>query len=349
MYQEPVRPTHAGQPPQAGPRPPRPRPGAGSLWAGVALIACLVLAAPIVLALVSAPDAATTGAGASAEPTATPAIKPKTDKAPSIKDWSALKDWTGWPGVMLPGSFGDMGRGAVTVTAITGSNLSLATSDGWKRTITVTADTKISKGGQPIAVADIKVGDAIRFTQKRNADGTYAITSIVVPTARTGGEVTAVSGDKITVKLRDGSTQVITVTTSTVYTLGRASGTKADVKVGVDIVAAGTLDGTAFTAMSVNVALAQVAGEVTATTSSTITLKARDGTTTVVHVAGTTKFRVKGKAAPTIGDIAVGDRVQTAGTRRADGSVDALSVVVLGPMHSKAEPKASPSSSAATS
>ena len=342
MYQEPVRPTHAGQPPQAGSRPPRPRPGTGGLWAGVALIACILLAAPIVLALVSAPDAAKTAAGASAEPTATPAVKPETDKAPN------MKDWTGWPGGLLPGPFAGTGRGAVTVTAITGSNLSLATPDGWKRTIAVTADTKISKGGQPIALADIKVGDAIRFTQKRNADGTYAITSIVVPTARTGGEVTAVSGDKITVKLRNGSTQVITVTSSTVYTLGRASGTKADVKVGVDIVAAGTLDGTAFTAMSVNVALAQAAGEVTATTSSTITLKGRGGTTTVVHVAGATTFRVKGKAAPTIGDIAVGDRVQVAGTRRDDGSMDALSVVVLGPKHIKAEPKASPSSSAAT-
>ena len=54
------------------------------------------------------------------------------------------------------GRVGDVGGpgigrlGGVEITAIDGSDLVLETVDGWTRTITVTDDTEITKGGDPI-------------------------------------------------------------------------------------------------------------------------------------------------------------------------------------------------------
>jgi hypothetical protein len=146
-------------------------------------------------------------------------------------------------------------RGPITIRAIGGSQISVATADGWTRTIVATSATVITKGGQPIAVGDLHVGDQVRFGQTRNADGSYAITAIVVLVPTAAGEVTAVDGSSITVKGRAGVTRVITVTDATVYQLGKAPGSKADVKVGVHVTAQGTASGDTFTATTVRVSL----------------------------------------------------------------------------------------------
>ena len=66
---------------------------------------------------------------------------------------------------------------------------------------------------------------------------------------------------------------MITVTSSTVYHVGSAPGTKADVKVGSKIGAQGTVIGDTFTATAIEVEPPSVAGEVTAKTGSTITVQ----------------------------------------------------------------------------
>ena len=165
-----------------------------------------------------------------------------------------------------------------------------------------------------------------------------------------GGEVTAVSGDSITIKQRDGSSRVITVTSSTVYTLGRDKGAKSDVVVGVDVAAAGTIDGTTFTALSIHVALAHAGGVVTAITKDTITVQKRGETDkTVIHVSGSTTIKVRGKDPAAISDIKVGDRVQATGKHRSDGSLDASAVQARGAKVDKQrDKKPEPSESAAT-
>ena len=312
------------QPPAPlAPMPPRRRTSGRSLvaapafWAGIVTVAFLMLAVPVIMTLTSAPAPATQTAGASAAPTATAGDKTRPDWAPGMR---------GWAGGLGNRFRAGPGRGPITITAISGSSLSLATQDGWTRTITVTADTKISRGGQAIAIGALKVNDVITFSEKRNTDGTYTITAIVVPTPATGGDVTAVTGSTITVKKRDGSTRDITVTSSTVYTLGGAAGSKADVKVGVSLTAEGTVDGLTFTALSVHIALAHAGGAVTATTSTSLTIKDRSGATTVIHVSSSTTFRIRGKNTATVSDIAVGDNVKVDGTRNTDGSIDAVTV-----------------------
>jgi hypothetical protein len=144
------------------------------------------------------------------------------------------------------GKRGDLfGRGGfhdITIKAIDGSNLSLATDDGWTRTITVASTTTITKGGATIAAGDLAVGDQIRFSETKGADGTYTITSIRVVLPTIAGKVTAINGNDITVAQRDGTTATIHVNGGTTYQVrGVTTATLSDIKVEAIIVAEGTL------------------------------------------------------------------------------------------------------------
>jgi len=134
------------------------------------------------------------------------------------------------------------GRGFrdVSITAISGNDISLHTEDGWTRTITVDSGTTYSKAGQTIALSDLGVGDQIGLRQTRESDGSYTIDSIVVILPHAGGEVTAVSGSTITVKAPDGSTVTININGTTSYDVNGKSAGLADVKTGMFLVAEGT-------------------------------------------------------------------------------------------------------------
>ena len=307
------------------------------------IVAGLALAVPVIgITAASRSEAPTLAAGASASAKASDDHDggPKKDK--SLKGIGrGLGQGNGNGGLKGNGN----ARGPITIRAISGPQISLATEDGWTRTISVTSSTVITKGGQPIAVGDLHVGDQIRFSQARNTDGSYAITAIAVPVPVAGGDVTAVDATSITVKGKAGVTRVITVNDATVYQLGKAPGSKADVKVGTHVNAQGTTSGDTFTAITVRVSLPDVAGEVSAKTADSITIKRRDGSTTVVHVTDKTTYEVRGKDPASLADISVGDRVGAEGLLRADGSMDAATVE-SGPKKVAKAPKA-PRSSAA--
>jgi hypothetical protein len=290
---------------------------------------CMILAVPVVVAMAASPDpSATTAATASAE-----ASTPATTEAPPAATVAPVAPRaTDKPSTLpkkntdkLERGFG-AGKGAITIAAINGSKLSLKTVDGWTRTITVTAATTIRKGGQAITLADLDVGDPIRFAQKRNDDGTYTITAIQIPTPKTAGEVTAISGNSLTIKRRNGKTQTITLNDSTLYKVGDAKVTKSAVKVGSRVTIQGTTSGEAFTATTVHVQPTVVAGEVTAKTSTSLTLKRRDGSSIVVHVSADTKYRVRGSKTAGLADLVVGDAASAVGMLRSDGSLDASAV-----------------------
>jgi preprotein translocase subunit YajC len=226
-----------------------------------------------------------------------------------------------------PGRMDGRGFGQISVTAISGSSISLATADGWTRTIAVTSATTINKGGVAATLSDLEVGDTIRFSQTRNTDGTYTITAIEIVQPRVAGTVTAVGSDTITITLRDGTSQTIRTTGSTTYHVERTDGTRADVKVRSTIVATGekAADGS-LTAGSVWVRLPHVMGTVTATTADTITLSRADGTKVTVHVGSATTIRVAGIDSAKLSDVKTGMAVVVEGTQRADGSIDATEI-----------------------
>ena len=144
-----------------------------------------------------------------------------------------------------------------------------------------------------------------------------------------GFEITAISGDDVSLTTVDGWTRTITVDSDTTITKG-------DETIGVDDLAVGDSirfrqvrndDGT-FTVVRIDVVQPHVAGTVTGVSGSTITIELPGGTTTTVHVDDTTTFKVEGvDGTATVDDVEVGMRMIASGEQNDDGSLDASRVL----------------------
>ncbi len=187
----------------------------------------------------------TTTAASTAAPTTTPSAP----AGPGGRGGFGRHGGFGGPGGF--GGFGGFGRGGGgqgTVTAISGSTLTLRTENGTE-TVKTTSATKYAKERQSITFAQIKVGDVVRIAAPRPTTatavpGTGTVTAIgvdvVLPTL--GGRVTAVAAGKYTVVGRSGALLTINVSSSTKYYDGTTKSTAAAVKVGSRIVAEGAQD-----------------------------------------------------------------------------------------------------------
>ena len=237
----------------------------------------------------------------------------------------------GLEGVVLDhGRFGGQGFRDITITAISGSNVTLATDDGWTRTIALSSAVELSKGGQTITRADLKVGDQVRFRQTRNDDGTYTVEALAVVVPSVRGTVSDVSSSRFKVTGRGGAVWTISVTAATEYHFGTGEGSLADVTNGATVVVQGTSTGdNALTALTVRVKPDRAVGTVTSKTTDSITITQRDGSTVTVHVDAETTYRVAGADGDTdtLADVAVDMAIGVSGRERADGSIDADAVV----------------------
>lgn len=230
-------------------------------------------------------------------------------------------------GELGQGRFGRHGFGEITITAISGNAVTLGTPDGWSRTITISDTVDLTKGGQDIAVSDLKVGDQVRFSQTRNADGTYTVTAVAVVVPTVQGTASAISSTGFKVTTRDGSVWTVTVNGSTTYSYGQGTGTLADVKDGQAVRVQGTTTAdNQITALNVRVAGDRAVGTVTAKTADTITIRRRDGSSLTIHVDADTTYRVAGVDNADLGDITVDMAIGVSGRARADGSIDADAV-----------------------
>ena len=230
-FLEPVR-SPAGTPPGNDRRHSRSLPVRIGIVAGSAVLVLLGVA----VAMGASPSPATTAPAASTAPGATAA--PSGDGIHKDGDHAFGSRGGGMDGRGMDGP----GFHDITITAINGSQLNLATADGWTRTITPTGTTTITKGGATITVGDLAVDDQIVFSQEKQADGPYTITAIRVILPTVAGLVTAVNGNTLTVTQRDGTTATIHVDSATTYQVeGVTAATLADVKVGAFVAAEGTL------------------------------------------------------------------------------------------------------------
>ena len=178
--------------------------------------------------------------GAGAAPTGTLAAGTEGSSSGTTGIPETFNGFRGGPGGPGGPGFGHgPGRG-ITITAISGSDLSLETVDGWTRTITVDDGTTYSESGDDISLDDLAVGDEIAFRQTLEDDGSWTIDAIAVILPHVGGEVTAVDGSTITVSQRDDTTATINVDGSTEYIVNGDVATLADVEVGMFLVAEGT-------------------------------------------------------------------------------------------------------------
>ena len=161
-------------------------------------------------------------------------------RGPLLRGLAGLPD--GFAGFAGPRA--GFGAGNITITAINGSSLSLETVDGWTRTITVTDETELSKDGEEITLADLEVGDRIRFRQTVDDAGTWTVTAIAVVSPSVFGQVTAVDGDSITLSQRDGSSVTVHVNGSTQFTVSGETGKSvSDIEVGMIAAASGEENG----------------------------------------------------------------------------------------------------------
>ena len=188
-------------------------------------------AALVAVGILAAATSAAPGGILAADPSASPAASAATGTHARP---------AGGPGWEMGGR-GGMRSGNITITAISGSSISLRTTDGWTRTITPDSGTTVQKGGATAALADLKVGDEIQFKETRETNGTYTIDAITVIPPHAGGTVSAISGSTITVTHPDGSSATIKVGSTTTYDVAGNAGAKlSDLKTGMVVNATGT-------------------------------------------------------------------------------------------------------------
>ena len=167
------------------------------------------------------------------------------------------------------------GRGVGgTVTAISGSTITIKTEEGDTYQIFTSANSHIMKRvdrqPEPVKISDIHVGDALMASgevdPKAKTVGAVFVMLLTPEQAAqakkmredfgktwTAGEVTAIKDTDITIKRGDGVTQTISVDENTSFKKRNDSITLADIQVGDPLRATGALKGSAFVAATVNV------------------------------------------------------------------------------------------------
>ena len=151
-------------------------------------------------------------------------------------------------GPFFPGGGFHRGAGTGTVTAISGSTITLRTLTG-TLTVNTTSSTTYRKEGQKISLSDIKVDDVLQVRPVRSsgtstppASPPTTITAqaidVVLPTFF--GRVTSVTGPTIFIVTHDGGQAFVFTTSGTKYTMNRASASFSDVKAGDYITTSGT-------------------------------------------------------------------------------------------------------------
>jgi preprotein translocase subunit YajC len=178
--------------------------------------------------------------------------------------------------------------------------------DGSSLTIAVTADTKIRVNGSPGALSDIHAG--FRAEVKQNSDGSAKAINAKDPEFKSEvhGLVSAVGTDSITLKLKNGDSVEIAVTSDTKIHLKCGPGTLADIEVGFRAKVKRNSDGSARRIQAVQPHFRCVVhGTVSAVGSDSLTLTLKSGASLTVGVTADTKIFVNG-AAGSLSDIQVG-------------------------------------------
>jgi hypothetical protein len=202
------------------------------------------------------------------------------------------------------------------VTAVTATSVTVQSSDGTSTTYTLTPTTTYTEGSTTSTTSPIVVGDRVEIGVSSTSPTTAS--SVTIELAMLFGTVTTVSGNTITIKDPQGFTRTILVGTGTTYSAqGGGTASLASVITGAKIIAEGTVDtnGTTLDALSVEVGTSGqidfVYGTVTAETGSSLTILAKDGTSSTFSYTTSTDVKALGDTSATLTttDLAVGEHV----------------------------------------
>ncbi len=253
------------------------------------------------------------------------------------------QDNTTQPGTHSAGAHDRRGHGPLSVTAVTDSTISAKAPDGTAVTIHTSSSTTYGKAGQTVSRGAITTGETINVRGTRNTDGSIAAThvEIVMPSYR--GQVTAVSGNTITVRGQGNATHTITVTSSTSYKRDGQSASLSDVKTGDEIDAEGTLASNGvLTAQAVQIELPRAGGRITKIAGNTITVQGRNGTLVITVTGSTTFTQEPGHTSTSLSALKSGDVIQAEGSKNSDGSLTAVAVHVMQPRTGASAPHGRP-------
>jgi hypothetical protein len=233
------------------------------------------------------------------------------------------------------------------VVAVGSNSITIKTKDGTTQVISITDKTTYVRNRQPASLSDFKVDDYVFAHGARDVSGQFIADRIVGGDAplRGGkarsngifGEVVSVdaAAGTITVRERDGTTQVIYTTANTVFTRNRQPAKIADFKVGDRVFAHGARDASGqFVADRIfgrdfkphAHRSTSIFGQVVSVepAAATMTIVDSDGKRQVVQVKAL--LSRNGQSA-TLADFQAGDHVDIVGVRGADGQLVATRVI----------------------
>jgi hypothetical protein len=130
---------------------------------------------------------------------------------------------------------------AGTVASVSGSTVTVTTFGNTTAKVALTGSTTYTLGGQASTKDAVVAGVRISARGTLGSDGTLTATSVEIQPATAAGTVKEKGTSSLTLTIRDGSTVVVKVTSSTTYQVdGITTPTLADIKVGDVVMASGT-------------------------------------------------------------------------------------------------------------
>ena len=243
--------------------------------------------------------------------------------ATSTGENTGTKEW--WPGEGPGGGQRNVATGQVV--SVDSSHITIQNKQGTLDFI-VTAQTKVRVEGEPGEITDIKPGDPAIVRFAVNTDGTRTALGIMEPEPRTAGQITAVSGNSITLQGREKTWKVTLATDTKIVSHRDYIGTPADLRVGYWAAARGEIKGDSVQAKVVHFRPEAIRGVVQQVSGNTITVQTLRQKTVAVTVTDATAILVRPRTAAnhkgTIADIKPDMPINIGGHITGEGTMQAL-------------------------
>jgi hypothetical protein len=218
------------------------------------------------------------------------------------------------------GGFARFGRGAFTVTGVSGNTISATWRGGQAITITVGVSTTYSEAGASATLADVHTGSMIAVKGTRSGNNAVNATAITIILPSEVGVVTNVNGSTLTITGFDGASHTINTDSNTRFDKAGATAALSDVTNGAAIVAQGPVasDGT-MTAVRITIQLPRLAGQVTAVNGSSYTISGRFGSSDTVNTTSSTTYVNANGSNAASSAVISGTYIMAEGTLSSDG------------------------------
>ncbi len=205
------------------------------------------------------------------------------------------------------------GTGGYVSAVSPGVSVTVESWNGTTTTYTLTSTTTYTEGTTTVGSTALVQGDRVEIGVSSSSPTTA--TSVTIELAELFGTVSTVSGGTITIKDPQGFTRTIVTGSATTYSQGGATSSLSAVVQGAKIIAEGTIDanGTSLDALSIDIGTSGQMdfdyGTITALTSSSVTIQAKDGTSTTFSYTTSTAVKAIGDDSVTLTttDLALGE------------------------------------------